>query len=332
MDLLSRYRNELFGIAAMGTVISHANYFVMNDIPSIVQKILAYGGTGVYIFALLSGMGLYFSLTSKDVFQNKTTVVDFYKKRFTRVIIPYVLIVGLWYAIKYLVCLNEPIGFFYELTTLSFWIEHSGAWYVAMLIPVYVFFPYYYMWVERGNRLIRTSIAFSVILILSILLSVFNGSLYKHLSGVLCSFMIVILGNYIGKSVKEKSFKGRALATFAILLFVAKMFVKPYILSEWLNSFSYAFLGIAFSIVGAEVLDKLKCGVINDILSFLGKHSLELYLTNLIWIQFFQFFGIEKVFSNNGIIVYLIIIVLGLISSVFFKKVETVLIKRLKLI
>lgn len=77
---------------------------------------------------------------------------EFYKRRFQRVIAPYLLIAATWYGIKYLLIQQNPTGFFYELSTLSFWIDHQGAWYVAMLVPVYLIFPLFYNWVEDGNR------------------------------------------------------------------------------------------------------------------------------------------------------------------------------------
>ena len=64
MNLLSRYRMELFGIAALGTVLTHSQYFVQN-FPRAISALFGYGGSGVYIFALLSGIGLHFSLANR---------------------------------------------------------------------------------------------------------------------------------------------------------------------------------------------------------------------------------------------------------------------------
>lgn len=160
--MLSKYRNEIFGMAALGVIAVHGQS-VAYAVP-ILQKVMGYGGAGVYLFSLLSGIGLYYSLTN----QKRGGVVSFYKRRFTRVVIPYLVIAGIWYGIKYLIIDFYPINFLYELSTLSFWFEHRGAWYVAMLIPVYLCYPFYYKLIERKQRGLRTTVFCGCVFIFSV--------------------------------------------------------------------------------------------------------------------------------------------------------------------
>ena len=60
-----------------------------------------------------------------------------------RLIAPYCMIAGTWYGLLDLLIERNPALFLYDISTLSFWLEHKGAWYVAMLIPVYLLFPYF---------------------------------------------------------------------------------------------------------------------------------------------------------------------------------------------
>lgn len=176
--LITKYRNELFGIATLMIVLCHSVSIV--PFPNSLSNIINYGTMGVNIFLFLSGIGLYYSL------KNNGNIFEFYKKRFTRVIIPYLFIGGLWYGIKYLICGKGDIAqFLYELSTLSFWIEHKGAWFVAAIIPFYLFYPLLFKWLENGRRILKTSILIFVILLFAFYLSKINLGLYIHLSQVL---------------------------------------------------------------------------------------------------------------------------------------------------
>lgn len=135
--LINQYRNLLMGIAAIGVLCVHSNSII--NLPSCLGKLFGYGGIGVYIFVFLSSIGLYYSLKSCGYSKS-----EFYKRRFQRVIVPYLLIAATWYGTKYLFIQHDITEFFYELSTLSFWIDHQGAWYVAMLLPIYLVFPWFF--------------------------------------------------------------------------------------------------------------------------------------------------------------------------------------------
>lgn len=144
--LINRYRSQLMGVAALGVVLVHSIDIVHWN--SIIENIVGYGGVGVYIFVYLSAIGLFISLKTRGAGYNK---FEFYKRRFQRVLVPYLLIAGSWYGVKCLIFQRDTLGFLYELSTLSFWIDHQGAWYVAMLIPVYLIFPYFFDWIEGSS-------------------------------------------------------------------------------------------------------------------------------------------------------------------------------------
>ncbi len=319
MNLLSKYRMELFGIAAIGTVLTHSLFFI-NCFPKAISVMLSYGGSGVYIFALLSGIGLHFSLSNRTL--DRGAVRDFYKKRVVRVFIPYLLIVGLWYAIKYIFCLCDPIGFIYELSTLSFWIEHKGAWYVAMLIPVYLIFPLFYKWIESNDksRFKKTAIIMFLNTVCGLLLYHVNADLFDHIRGIWGSLYFIVLGNYIGKAIKENRFNDIPLLIVSFVLVVLKTAVP--ILRDYMPMYtlSFALSGIIVAIIISRIFSIFELKYIKGITRYLGGYSLELYLSNLVWIQAFQFWNLERVFGDNGIAAYGLIILLGLFTSILFGK------------
>lgn len=59
---VSDLRTELMGIATLGVLLAHTISIV--SFPKTLEGILTYGNCAVYIFAFLSGFGLYFSLST----------------------------------------------------------------------------------------------------------------------------------------------------------------------------------------------------------------------------------------------------------------------------
>ena len=136
-DIISKHRSALMGIATFMIIACHAPASGV-ELPYIFARFLGLGNYGVDIFLFLSGLGCYFSLS-------KTTVLaNYFKKRYIRIGIPYLLIT-LPYIIVFLLLgefsLSNAI---LSLTTLDYWIEHKGAWFVALLIPLYFLSPVIY--------------------------------------------------------------------------------------------------------------------------------------------------------------------------------------------
>lgn len=327
MNLLSKYRTELFGIAAMGTVLTHSQYFIRN-LPKVFAFVFGYGGSGVYIFALLSGMGLYFSLSQGTV--NNAAIWRFYKKRMVRVVVPYLLIVGVWYAVKYCFILKEPLLFLYELSTLSFWCEHKGAWYIAMLFPVYFVFPFYFQWLEmdQNKRRNKTIFALAVNSVIGIVLYSCNQEFFTHISGVWCCLYFFIYGAFIGKSMKERCFNDMPVLLFGIAIIAIKTLIPLLRNYTPLTLFAYAMAGITVAVISSRVFDALELKLVKRITGFLGEYSLEIYLSNLVWVQIFQFWKLENIFNDQGYAEYSLIIIFGILTSIIFGKVSRKLLLR----
>ena len=60
----------------------------ISALPLIVKTLSAVGGTGVHVFFLCSGIGLYLSYLKR-----KTSFVGFLKKRFLKIYIPYIIVI-----------------------------------------------------------------------------------------------------------------------------------------------------------------------------------------------------------------------------------------------
>ena len=219
------------------------------------------------------------------------------------------------------------MDFFFELSTLSFWMEHKGAWYVAMLIPVYIFFPFFYNWVEATDKM-RSSKTIAVMIfntVFGLILYAMNPALFEHLRGVWCAIFFFILGNYIGKPIMENRFNDLPLLIISCLLVALKSIIPG--LREFMPMYTltYALSGVIVAIIASRVFLRCDLKLIRRVLYAGGVYSLEIYLSNLVWIQVFQFWNLARFFDKNGVTTYMAIIVLGIISSVGFGKLSKVI-------
>ena len=134
LNLLSQYRTPLMGLAALMIVVCHAPSYGV-EMPELVASLLGRGGLGVDIFLFLSGIGCWYSLSKG------ATPGSWYSKRFMRIFVPYLFMqIPFWFWRL----LDGTFSLPHELlvfSTIGFWLYHVGAWYVALLVPLYLLTP-----------------------------------------------------------------------------------------------------------------------------------------------------------------------------------------------
>ena len=314
---LIQCRAELMGLGAIGVLITHSSGIV--DWPSFLTPVVTYGGIGVYVFMFLSGFGMWYSLSLKD----NVSIIDFYNRRWRKVFLPYIVIAGVWYSVKYLIIEHHLLAFFFELSTLSYWLEHKGAWYVAALIPIYLVYPLFYMLAENGkNRNCKYLITIIFLLAFESILYVFQKSLYDHIAQVLNSLWVFTVGSYFAKSISESNNDILWIVPSFLAVFIASKFM-PLSLFTPIGGIIYALKGLVFTIIAAVLLDIVKLKFIHKLLAWLGDISLELYLTNIFCIQALHYFLIgEKMQQRFGILggylSYALVLVCGVLLSYLF--------------
>lgn len=156
ISIISKYRQELMGLAIIQVVLLHCFTLGEYPIPSLIAKFISL--FFVQGFLLLSGMSMYYSYVKAPYIKN------FYKKRLKSLYIPYLLIVLPIYLIIYgLGCENQIpfyseggymissslLSFLGKLTTISYWVEgnYNGMWYIASTVLLYLIFPFVYKYV-----------------------------------------------------------------------------------------------------------------------------------------------------------------------------------------
>lgn len=256
----------------------------------------------------------------------------FYKRRFTRVVIPYCMIAVTWCGIQDLIINRSLSLFLYNLSTISFWIEYKGAWYVAMLIPVYLAFPWFYDWAEKKNRNIRVIASLIVAVVTSFGCFIFLSEIYRHLMQVFSSVIVYLIGYwYAGLDVGVNK-NGVILSSICLLLFFIKS-LTPLNNIELVVNLTWAMLGIPFTFISAWLLDKMNCKSIDTVLMFFGKYSLEMYLWNIFVIQAMNVFNLVDIMKLNedtyGYVSYVIVVITGCLLSVIYGKLSGVVVQKI---
>lgn len=272
LSSLSTYRTQLMGIATLMIIVCHAPASGVL-MPSVLAKILDLGNLGVDIFLFLSGLGCYYTL-SKSV-----RTVSYYKKRTYRLLIPY-LTISLPFAIFYwAIGQNSILDCIYTITTLEFWLYHKGAWFVALMIPLYFISPLLY----RAMNLGKVSWMYSIIIILILMVfSLFplyneaNDSIVNNIQAAFSRVPSFILGMTIAPYCKDRKKINVLFAVALMLLFII------------LSAFHIKGTSTWWCIIPILIMILTKCCSLAknnksafSILTILGTISLESYLLNI---------------------------------------------------
>lgn len=322
---LSRYRNAIYGVAALWIVLFH--YTDMSkaraaSVPklSFIYETLQIGNIGVDIFFFLSGVGLYYS------FVKDHRVLRFYYKRLVRVMVPYLLLT-LPYMTYLLIEGSVGIGeYLQSAATVSFWTgaaKRMNLWYVPVALAFYLIYPLIHKFLfckEKGalaRCLILAGISIAVAFLLWLCLS---GSLYNRFDKMLPRLTVFILGCYFGRHVKEKkAFSAWVLFIgFAILLFAYPMYVRGMISNPLLRRYYGSLSGIMLVFLLSQAFELLSSIRVDRFFAFFGVFSLELYIAHIElrnWYTYSSYYG-SHLHLDYGIIVIAAIVIAYLISLI----------------
>lgn len=296
LENISKYRGELMGLQILMIIFFHFTldcrmYNVRYS--GIVYWFDKYfHSSGVDMFLLLSGLGLYFSWKKKPHFSS------FYKKRYTRILIPYFIVAvpaWIWYDIF---CLNKSAGeFIKDLFFVTFVLGNmKWFWYILMIAVCYWFFPYVYDIVEntsdRISQRMRILLLCTLSTVLAVMLQQYYNELYVSIGVAVLRIPAFLIGVLMGKAVYEK--RTVSYRYIAGVLISAVIIAWPLQMTEKsvLGVYASAFLNYAFSLVFVLILSavmnsrnfflKKVHNITTGILGWFGKYTLELYLLHVL--------------------------------------------------
>lgn len=282
--------------------------------PQFLAHICCYGMWGVDMFLFLSGLGLYYSLSKKKL-SNKKDYLSFYKKRFYRVFVPYFMVYIPYCLIFTLLDQYSIKESILCLTTLEFWLFHRGAWFISLIIILYLFSPFLYKGLSKQHKWL---IAIGIIAIIATLRSITledpsHTSILYNVQLALGRVPSFILGLTIGSYCKEE----KQISAPYTLLILCISFSASKIFNVW----AYPWLITPTLLYIFLFLIRLSNGSwIDKCLIFVGKMSLESYLTHITLIDLLRVLipaYISSPIFYGKYLEYTIIIVVGILLAYY---------------
>ncbi len=284
--ILSKYRNEIYGLAALMVMANHAFGFHWLELQSLgtVGKFFREIGYRSYIavdiFIFLSGISLYFAYTKNN------SLKSFISNRFAR-IVPSIIITIVPIAAYFFLIKNFDFNnFILAISTLRLWITGGRwtPWFVSAITVLYLIYPYVYMWIYERNRKEITNLFSLLVMVYTscYLLYYYNLDYYNNVEVVITRIPIFIVGTYFGKRVYEKK-KVSFLFLFAnSILFFIYLYFSFYGIDNWYNRYLLILGAIPLTFFFAYLFQLIDSIVprINRFLKALGAVSFEIYLTH----------------------------------------------------
>lgn len=312
LSVYSKYRTQIMGLAAIMIILCHIRGIEYSNFP-FLEKLLWFGNYGVEIFLFVSGIGMYYSLTKENI-----SLIQWYKRRYVRITVPFLLIAISIYPLRLI--LNIPASmsdFLLYITTLEFWIHHRGAWYVAMLLPLYFLTPYIVKVVNTSKAKIIT-VSVLIILLLGFSYIPLGNDIVRNIQFVTLRVPIFILGIVIAPYVKNEQ---RINAVSIGIIVLAGLLLWHYC------SFPLGGGIAVVLLIGVFITLVCKSKLINGCLSFMGRMSLESYLTN---IYLGHIIMKSDVIKLSGGVKALIVIVIGISTAYIFHELSNKIISKIE--
>lgn len=297
---ISTYRQVLMGLGIFGVMFSHWFGFqgINNGVPYVLSDfIVKLVFTEGFLF--LSGFGLYYSFSSKP------DVLQFYKRRLSRLYIPFLILSFPLYLFFLLYRSEYDFNcFILQISSVYFWINgnYGGMWYVSLSLLLYLLFPLLYRYIysksSQTGVMLRT---FTVILIVYFMIGLIqrvDPIYYDKISigvGKIVFFMLGMLFAFEVKNVRLSSTDYVccviALGVIYVGLTVLRLFF--HMDNDIIKSVAGIFQKLFFMPFICFLFNFLKdISIARNIIIFFdwfGKYSLELYILHLHFFLFFKF-------------------------------------------
>lgn len=284
LSSISKFRTEIMGFAALWILFYHEwrSVFGSGILGEAERFVAKMGYYGVDMFLFLSGMGLTYAV-------GKYTVAQFYRRRYTRILVPYVIALAVIGVVR-----GWDLPFFIQaLTGWRFWLVdmYTALWYTHAIMALYLVFPLYYWLVKKSGRpVVFTAVAILLWYAASNLLS---GILRFDLYGFTNRIPIFLTGVLAGEMANRKKSITFTWKTWVICLALLLVGVVTSYLTRYhgtfilvpnsncaLPSYLVALSGVCLLAQGLSLLhDRLPAlgKGLTGLLAFYGAMSLELY-------------------------------------------------------
>jgi peptidoglycan/LPS O-acetylase OafA/YrhL len=313
------------GAAMIWVILFHYNN---SDIYiPVLSNIFLFGYGGVDIFLLLSGVGLYFSLSKDD------SIKTFYIRRLLRILpyyMPVVFLIGLFYVGVY----GAPLSLvFFDVSALGFWFfgdsPYEYDWYISAILLLYLITPLYFR-LFRKKPLLVTAAACLLGAALSVLIT--RTSL-THLLIFTARIPVYFTGFFLGYVIKENKYTA-SLEPLKIALLLASlgagvfwllynyMYLGETLAQTGLAWYPFVFIAFPLCMLAAALMDLCKTPNFK-ILSFFGKYSLAIYIFHM------KVFNLLAAFIQSAAYHRLVSLAVSLLLAFLFQNLVESIIKKI---
>lgn len=278
----------LRGYSITTIILFHLLQFM--SLPAPWDRLISFGGTGVHLFVLLSGFGLYYSHLHKPL-----TFLPFLKKRMTKVYVPYIAVVLLSAAVS----LVRPIYpnswfalgghiFLYKMFNESIMGSYGyHLWFISMILQFYLVF-HLLAWLQaqlQASTFLLTTLLLSLLWATTVLL-LGKGSIRVWNSFFLQFLWEFALGMWMAKRIyttgvlTSKTWKWPGTLVLAILnlLIYSLLALKG---GQWGMLFNDIFALSGYGLLAAS-LYMMRLPGMRTVLHFIGRISLSMYLLHFL--------------------------------------------------
>lgn len=288
---ISRYRNELYGIAIILIVVFH--FFegvakhpeLAETAPAVWLFALEFnryiGSIGVELFVFLSGMSMYYS------YSGSKSISAFYGRRYRRILIPYLYVGTIFWIIKDISIKGKGwLRVLQDLSYQTFFTEGVRTiWFILFLVAAYAIVPPVYSIVFRDNRIriIPAALIMAVLLCIPVLIYGLNPDAYNNIEVAATRFPLFAAGMITGRFIKD----GRQInfsVAFVLIILAAglRMYGVHNAIPAYASRYISSVFGVGLIIVLVFLLRYIEgIGVFDKTLRFFGEYSLEIYLLHV---------------------------------------------------
>lgn len=308
----------LKGYSIFTIMIFH--YLLFLNLNDPYNKLIFFGGTGIHLFILLSGFGLYYSFKNKPL-----SYPAFLKRRFSKVYFPYIFVVLISAFISLFIPIYEnslyALGghiFLYKMFDESI-IGSYGyqLWFISMIFQFYLTF-HLIIWIKSK---LKPGLFFISALLISLCWALFIFLINKGDQRVWNSFFLqylwefalgILIADMVHNNKKISSKLTNQFSLIAIGLISCGIYAMLALKGgNWGKLFNDIFALTGYSLL-AVFLYKLNIKLINRVFLFIGDISLSVFL-----LHYLVLFTVSKVFTQLDP-VYAVIFSLTLILPISY--------------
>lgn len=337
LSKISSFRNEIFGFAILSIVFYHFfdDYFFAMKNGAVAGGILlkpltiiflgAVGSMGVEIFLILSGMGLYFSFSKDD------NLGRFYKKRFTKILIPYIPVALIFWAIKDFVLMDVSFSrFLQDVTFVTFFTNGTRTiWYAGFIMAVYLIFPLIYkaMYQKGGKPRKYNFVVLILAFLIPILVYFASADFYHKTEIALTRIPSFVSGVLLGYYVKQnKKINAGVVFGFCIISVIGALASLLLDLPSFLARYLDGFYAAAALVVITALFDLLKNAKgVSGFFRFFSKYTFELYIIHVTLRNLMKAMGLQTYVFLNYSIMIAISLVLSILLERFSEKARLII-------